>query len=130
MASTINALEIYRRLGKTNWKPPVSWGDGFIYKNRSIGQIIVSPVEGFEELDEDWIHASISRVSFMPSYEDMKLMHQAVFGDGFAYQVFAPPSQHVNYHEYALHLWGRTDGKSAIPNFGELFYKSFGTRMI
>ena len=45
-------------------------------------------------------------------------LHAAVFGAGYAYQVFAPPSEHVNIHEFALHLWGRLDGRSALPEFG------------
>lgn len=33
------------------------------------------------------------------------------------YQVFAPPSDHVNIHNYALHLFGRLNGKPALPDF-------------
>jgi hypothetical protein len=43
-----------------------------------------------------------------------------VFGHGWSYQVFAPPSQHVNIHEHALHLWGRVDGTNVLPSFGVL----------
>ena len=66
----------------------------------------------------EWIHASISR-DFMPSYEDLVTLHTSVWkGRGWAYQVFAPASDHVNIHEFALHLWGRRDGQPALPNFG------------
>ena len=65
----------------------------------------------------DWVHASISNTARMPSYADLKRMHLAVFGNGWAYQVFAPPSDHINLHEYCLHLFGRLDGKSALPDF-------------
>ena len=130
MASSINALAIYRRLGKEDWKPPTPWGSGFLFKSRTIGQMIVSPMEDFEELSNPWIHASISRVNYMPTYYDLKLMHDAIFSPGFSYQVFVPPTQHVNYHEFALHLWGREDGKPAIPDFGEMFYKRSGMRMV
>lgn len=54
----------------------------------------------------------------MPTYDDLCLLHRAVFKDGYAYQVFAPPSRHVNIHQYALHLWGRSDGKPVLPEFG------------
>jgi hypothetical protein len=36
--------------------------------------------------------------------------------------VFAPPSEHVNIHDHALHLWGRLDGARVLPDFGR-----FGT---
>jgi hypothetical protein len=32
--------------------------------------------------------------------------------------MFAPPAEHVNIHERALHLWGRVDGSPVMPNFG------------
>jgi hypothetical protein len=44
-------------------------------------------------------------------------MHWAVFFDGYAYEVHAPAKDHVNIHEYARHLWGRKDGKPALPDF-------------
>lgn len=70
-----------------------------------------------------WIHASISYSDreTMPSYEDMCLLHKACF-PGFAYQVFAPVDKHIDLVHNVLHLWGRADGKPAMPNFGR-----FGT---
>jgi hypothetical protein len=47
-----------------------------------------------------------------------------VFGDRWAYQVFAPPADHINLHNFALHLWGRLDGKPVLPDF------TFGTGSI
>lgn len=66
-----------------------------------------------------WIHASFSHSdgATMPSYDDLCLMHRAIF-PGFAYQVFAPPEKHVNITHNVLHLWGRADGKPAMPDFG------------
>jgi hypothetical protein len=68
----------------------------------------------------EWIHASMSyELSYRyPSYMDLKTMHRAVFGDGHSYQVFVPPDEHINITSNVLHLWGRLDGKSALPNFG------------
>lgn len=78
------------------------------------GSVILtcSPAEG-----DDWVHASVAWRDRMPSYADLKWLHAAVFEDGWAYQVFAPPSDHVNIHEHALHLFGRLDGKPALPDF-------------
>ncbi|KAB7753698.1 hypothetical protein MMUC44124_24195 [Mycolicibacterium mucogenicum DSM 44124] len=68
--------------------------------------------------DDVWfIHASMSHIDRLPSYDELKALHQAAFGDGWAYQVFAPPADHVNIHAYALHLWGRADGASCLPDF-------------
>lgn len=118
-------LAIYKRLGKQDWKPPTTWGsDSFLYKSRVKGQILVS-YASYED-EGDWIHASISRVDEMPTYADLKLMHRAVFHKGFAYQVFVPESEHYNFHEFALHLWGRLDGTSALPNFAKYHEKWTG----
>lgn len=67
----------------------------------------------------EWVHASMSRVGRLPTYEDMKLVHQAVWPDGHAYQLFVPPAEHYNYHPFALHLWGRPDGARVLPDFAD-----------
>lgn len=77
-------------------------------------------VTAAEHDGQEWVHASMSRVGEMPTYDDLVLLHRAVFGEGWAYQVFAPAEHHVNIHAFALHLWGRADGKPTMPNFGEL----------
>jgi hypothetical protein len=66
----------------------------------------------------EWTHASIAGAVVMPTYDDLVWLHRIVFGDGHAYQCFVPPSEHVNIHARALHLWGRADGARALPNFG------------
>ena len=114
--TTFDALGIRRRLGRGNWSAPRPFGvDGWAFTYLSgRGSVIVSaaPYEG-----EMWVHASVAWAEQMPTYSDLKWLHAAVFGDGWAYQVFAPPSEHINLHQHALHLWGRADGKAALPDF-------------
>lgn len=89
--------------------------DGWRFDNlngRSSVIVTVADAEG-----DDWIHASIAHRDHMPSYSDLKLLHAAVFGNRWAYQVFAPPDEHVNIHSFALHLWGRLDGAPVLPDF-------------
>src|SRR5258708_31084408 len=79
------------------------------------GSVIVSQAE---RDGTEWIHASIAREQFMPSYADLVILKQVVFGpDRYAYHVFPPATQHGNIHERALHLWGRADGKPQLPEF-------------
>jgi hypothetical protein len=113
--TNFNALAIRHRLGKTTWKPPKPHGpDGWSFVNRNeVTSVIVSCAP---HDDAEWVHASIAHAERMPTYDDLKLLHRAVFGGGWAYQVFAPPSDHVNIHEHALHLWGRLDGLPALPD--------------
>lgn len=116
MTTSLNALAIRRSLGRQLWGPPTPFGpDGWRFiRAEQTGSIIITCAE---HDGDEWIHASIAYPTHMPRYEDLKLLHQAVFGDGWAYQVFAPPTDHVNIHEHALHLFGRLDGKPALPDF-------------
>lgn len=86
------------------------------------GRIIVSqgvpPVEVDPERRE-WIHASISWRDEIPSYEELALLHESVFGRSRnSYQVFSEAARHVNFHPNALHLWGLVSGARVLPDFG------------
>lgn len=81
------------------------------------GSVIITQAE-WE--GEEWLHASIAWDDVMPDYGDLATLHRAVFGRRrYSYQVFAPSAAHVNIHEFALHLWGRSDGQPAMPDFGQ-----------
>jgi hypothetical protein len=69
--------------------------------------------------DGEWLHASLAWATRMPTYNEMTVLRDAVFGGRWAIQVFAPPEFHVNIHEHALHLWGKATGERVHPNFGE-----------
>lgn len=128
---SIDALRIRQRLGRKEWGPPQPYGHepgmGYLYDNHVTGQRIV--VTAWYERDwgdgGPWVHASISYhdTAYMPTYADLAQLHRAVWGDtGHAYQVFVPPAEHINIRPNVLHLWGRMDGLSELPDFGR-----FGT---
>lgn len=118
MSGALNALVIRRRLGRALWAAPMRFGpEGWAFENlNGNGSVLVTCAD---HAGDDWVHASIAWGDHMPTYADLKLLHDAVFEGGWAYQVFAPPSDHVNIHEHALHLFGRLDGKPALPDFTE-----------
>lgn len=123
----INGLQLRRALGREEWGVPQENGCcGWIIDGLANGRHSRVIVTGDHLSDQvngnNWIHASISHRDSMPGYEAMKLLHNAVFGDRWAYQVFAPGAAHINIHAYALHLFGRVDGEPALPDFGR-----FGT---
>jgi len=122
MPTHIDILAIRRDLGRDEWQSPEPYGpDGWTmlaFDGRS--SIVISYAE---DGDTAWIHASRTADGRVPTYEEMCILHLAVWGyHGYAYQVHPPAAQHVNIHEYALHLWGRADGKPVLPEFGR-----FGT---
>lgn len=89
--------------------------------DRGDTRVIASCGPMSDDPDDDtlWIHASISHPDRLPTYPELQALGHAAF-TGWSYQVFAPPSDHVDIHPWALHLWGRLDGTAAMPNFGDL----------
>lgn len=118
-ADVIDAQAIRERLYGEYWSEPEPYGEDSWIIYRTDRKIIVS-IDNYSDPDTPWIHASVSYDQSwrIPSYSDMKQMHAAVFGDGHAYQCFVPPSEHINITANVLHLFGRLDGKPALPNFG------------
>lgn len=118
MPTHINAIGIRRQLDRDIWSPPAPYGpDGWYFEHRDGSTLIVSYAESDGVA---WIHASRTGPGRIPTYEEMIELHRAVWGDhGYSYQIQAPRDQHVNIHPYALHLWGRADGKPVLPEFGK-----------
>ena len=121
----LDILSIRMRLGRKSWGVPVEFGPGGwrLDSMTGFGRIIIS-LSGMEMIPGDdggeWVHASISQRDRLPTYEDLARLHSSVWPDGYAYQVFAPPSEHINIHPFALHLWGKPDGSPLLPEFGKL----------
>lgn len=116
MSTSFAPLQIRRRMGREDWSTPAPFGpDGWVTQRLDGGQSVIISCADHDGVE--WIHASIAGTEELPTYEDLCRLHRAVF-DGPAYQCFVPPEQHVNIHEHALHLWGRLDGKPALPEFG------------
>jgi hypothetical protein len=120
----LDPLRMRKIIGRETWCPPIQFGDGGWRFDRhdKTGRILVTQAMyvGRDGVCHDWIHASISRRLAMPTYEELKLMHDAAFNDRWAYQVFTPSAEHVNDHDWCLHLWGRVDGVPMLPDFAVL----------
>jgi hypothetical protein len=139
MPTSLNALNIRRALKEhdddkgRHWEVPTEFGsDGWRIQATNAGfpvaevrctvseHEVTHPDDGYyiDLTHVEIIHASIVVLARMPSYEEMVLLHKAVFGKNrWSYQVFAPEASHVNIHEGALHLWGRLDGKPMMFDF-------------
>lgn len=118
---SLRPLQIRQRLGRKFWSPPEPFGPaGWLLDTRpgqDSARIIVTSADwDHAGITREWIHASISRPARMPDYDDLKLLHHAVWTDGYAYQVFARPSDHVNrgkgtktapgwFHGFAADVW-------------------------
>lgn len=121
MSTHIDALAMRRSLGRDDWAVPSRFGpDGWVFKTVETADpaTIIVTADTYRT-GRLWVHASISRPVRMPSYWDLKMLHHAVFGRGYAFQVFVPPSEHVDIHPNCLHLFGLKTGErpGGIPDF-------------
>jgi hypothetical protein len=127
VTAALDPLGIRARLGRDQWGPPEEWGDaGWRYiARRGPTRSILVTCASWPDDGREWVHASISHPQRMPSYEELQALHHAVWPQGWAYQVFAPPEAHISGvgmgalgHPHALHLWGLLSGEPVLPNFG------------
>jgi hypothetical protein len=120
----IDGLRLRAALGRDDWAPPREYGEedtggGWILtRHDRTACVIVTAGRVFPD-GITWVHASISHPDHDPTYQELKLLHAAVWGGtGWAIQVFAPTGNHINIHDHALHLWGQLDGRPFTPDFG------------
>ena len=116
----LDALAIRRVLNEDEreaWGPPVELGpDGWMFMNASRTRTVIVTCAD-DDGGREWVHASMTGDGQLPSYDELAVLHRAVFGGGWAYQVFAPPAENVDIHRHALHLFGRLDGTPELPDF-------------
>ncbi len=121
MPSSIAVKPIRREFPSPVWMPPKEFGsDGWMLVTADRESSVIVSVGRFED-GHEWVHASIANLHTMPTYDDLQRLHRAI-NSRWAFEVFAPPSVHVNLHQFARHLWARLDGTCIHPAFGQ-----FGT---
>ena len=67
-----------------------------------------------------WLHVSVSRAKYIPSYDDLADVKRVFVTDAVqAVQIFPKRERHVNIMPYCLHLWAclEPDG-DGLPDFG------------
>jgi hypothetical protein len=70
-----------------------------------------------EKDSKKWIHCSISRPNRIPSYNELCRVKELFLGkDSLALMLFVPEAEHVNIHDFCLHLWVCLDGRPT-PDF-------------
>jgi hypothetical protein len=108
--------EFLPRVLPDGWTILQPFGDGFAYRYRNGLRVIVTT--GSFDDGRDWMHISVSRKDRLPSWDDMKFVKNTFAESRVGYQVFAPPSEHVNIHDFCLHIWVPLSGAPPLPNFG------------
>lgn len=117
MDREIQLNEFLPRILPDGWTYIQAFGDGYTCRHRSGLRVIAS---GAEYEGREWLHVSLSREDRIPSYDDIKHAKETFIGNGrWAAQLFPPVDQHVNIHQFCLHLWCPATGALPWPNFGE-----------
>lgn len=98
------------------WRPTSVRLDGTAWYNPKKRLMVI--VSASKELDgKQWVHASISHSTRLPSYEELKYLKRHFIGaDRKAIQVFPSDSEHVNIHPKCLHLFCCLDD-DPLPDF-------------
>ena len=112
----VNGKEwITSRIAHHTWRETARYANGLEWRRNDGMKIILS----LETKDgHDWIHVSCSFPTQLPRWKDLQQIKDAIIGrEAQAVQVLAPASEHVNYHEYCLHLYARLDGSRVVPDF-------------
>lgn len=66
--------------------------------------------------EQQWLHVSCSRLSALPSWEDVRQVKDIFIGrKAQAVQILPPEDEYVNDHPYCLHLWSRLDAPT-VPD--------------
>lgn len=91
--------------------------EGAIYVRKD-GLKVIETISDHED-GREWLHVSLSFTDHLPTYGDLKQVKSIFAGDeNTALQVFPPKSQHINIHEYCLHLWCCLT-EDVTPDFGK-----------
>lgn len=79
--------------------------DGFMYRNKTMGLTVIQSIA--KEKDNNyWLHTSFSRRSRIPEYKDIQFIKNVFIGkEKKSIMVFPAEKEHVNIHNYRLHLW-------------------------
>lgn len=124
LAPSEQSLLVYERLRFDspipNWWIGIPDSVGW-WRHRTNGLRVIETVN-IERDDRHWHHVSVSRVSRLPSWDDLKLVRADFIGDSReCYSVFAPIARWVNTYPFALHLWCCVDSPDGVlPDFRHL----------
>lgn len=101
------------------WEIVQPWGDGYALREPGGLRLLIDA-----EIKADgmaWLHVSVSRKNYPPSWDDLKRVKRDFIGPDYAaIMVFPPDEDFVNIHPHCHHLWHCIDN-NPVPNFtGEI----------
>lgn len=87
------------------WKELPSLPMGRVFRRETSSLTVLSSLDRMSN-DSFVLHISVSRKSRLPSWEDLKCVKNVFMGrDVDAFHVIPKASDHVNLHNYTMHIW-------------------------
>lgn len=120
------AVELRKEhVGKYPAFPPDGWqimqpyGDGYALRESSGLRLLIDAE--FKADGRAWLHVSVSRAKWLPTWDDLKRVKREFIGDNHvAVMVFPESSDYVNIHAFCHHLWHCIDGETICNFTGEI----------
>lgn len=110
-----------------SWEPPVVlpphwtisdvYGDGACYTSRRLSLRAI--LSCGQELDgRAWLRLSVSHLTRIPTWLEMRECKELFLGDREAYSILPPKDRYVNIHPRVLHLFALLEeGATVLPDF-------------
>lgn len=105
----------WERHRDVQWPPSSGHPASSVWIHKILGLQVLRSVSTMED-GSLWLHVSLARRSRMPEYSDLvKVKTDFIGEDVEAYMVMAKKADHVNIHQFCLHLWAPGDPKNILP---------------
>ena len=99
----ISELSYFLRICKV--KGELSYVDG-AFEFISPTEFRRTPLHVIASTGEGWDHVSVSLISRTPNWKELEYVRSLFFKPSeTVMQLHVPKSEHVNFHEFCLHLW-------------------------
>lgn len=94
------------------WIARIDAGDCAVYKHNFSTLTVLRSIDDLGD-GKPVLHVSVSRKGKLPSWEDLRLCKTLFMGpDVDAYHVIPRASDHVNMHNFTMHLWTPWEDKA------------------
>ncbi len=73
----------------------------------------------------EWVHVSVSLPDRLPTWAEIaKVKLEFIGGPQYAYHIVPAELDHVNVHNYCMHIWSPLDEKHVLPKLTDLKWES------
>lgn len=106
-------IEQYRKIHPALGDSPPGKSYGYFEVTGASDQILRVISSG---VGDEWEHVSVSCINRCPAWSEMALVKELFWDETETVVQFHPKkSEHVNYHQYCLHLWKLSGHDCKLP---------------